>query len=148
MLSDLFISNYTRDLKKVVEELKGYGSDDQLWIVKDGILNSGGNLALHLIGNINHFFGAILGNTGYERDRDMEFSDKNVSRGIIISRLEETIEIMKNSLGLLSDDDFSSEYPEEFQGNKITNAAVATYMLSHLNYHLGQINYHRRIVSS
>ncbi len=148
MLSNLFISNYTRDLKKVVEEISAYESDDQLWIVKDGILNSGGNLALHLIGNINYFFGANLGKTGYIRERDLEFSDKNVSRKEIISHLEETIKVMKNSLEGLSDGDFEGEYPEKFQGNKITNAAVATYMLSHLNYHLGQINYHRRIVSS
>jgi hypothetical protein len=45
-------------------------------IIADGISNSAGNLCLHLIGNLNHFIGATLGNTGYVRNREQEFSSK------------------------------------------------------------------------
>ena len=46
--------------------------------LESDISNSGGNLALHLIGNINHFFGANLGGTGFVRKRDLEFSNKKM----------------------------------------------------------------------
>lgn len=148
MLKETLTGLYERDLQKVIEEIKLYGSDEDLWKLDEGISNSGGNLALHLAGNINHFFGANLGNTGYERERDLEFSDKNVSKNEIIERLENAISVLKETLNNLSDDDFHADYPEELGGEKQKTFAVVIFMLSHLNYHLGQINYHRRLLSN
>ncbi|MEZ5345367.1 MAG: DUF1572 family protein [Pyrinomonadaceae bacterium] len=148
MIANTLVSIYENDLKKVIAEIGSYRSDADLWKTSGEITNSGGNLALHLIGNINHFFGANLGKTGYRRDRDLEFSENDKSRDEIVKKLEETILVLHSSLGSLSDDDLSSDYPEEFGGKIQSVFAVATYMLSHLNYHLGQINYHRRLLTS
>lgn len=147
MLKETFIQIYEMDLRKVINEVNLYENEADLWNLEPGITNSTGNLALHLIGNINHFFGAVLGGTNYVRERDLEFADKNVSREKIVEGLENAIEVMKNALGKLSDEDFQKDYPADFGKGQQKTVAVVTYMLSHLNYHLGQINYHRRLTA-
>jgi hypothetical protein len=147
MTEDLF-QVYFLDLQKVIKEIESYENEDDLWILKDGISNSAGNLALHLIGNLNHFFGATLGGTGYQRERDEEFFGKNVSREEIIEGLEDCIGILKNVFEDLADEDLQKDYPEEFGGEVRKTGTIVIYMLSHLNYHLGQINYHRRLLAS
>jgi len=144
-MKNALIQSYENDLKKVIEEIKLYENEEDIWKLTEGITNSGGNLSLHLIGNIKHFFGANLGGTGYVRERDLEFADKNVSREKLINGLEESIELLKNTLDGLSDEDFRKDYPEEIFGGIHKTSAIAIYMLTHLNYHLGQINYHRRL---
>lgn len=148
MLKETFIHLYERDLQKVIGEINLYKSDEDLWKLREGISNSGGNLALHLIGNINHYFGANLGKTGYIRERDLEFSDKDVSREIIIEKLERTITVLKETLESLSDEDFQNIYPENLGGRTQATFGVVIHLLSHLNYHLGQINYHRRLLAN
>jgi hypothetical protein len=148
MLKDTLAQIYERDLMKVIQEISSYQNEQDLWIIADGITNSGGNLALHLIGNINHFFGAALGNTGYERKRDAEFADRNVSRAEIIDGLEKAINVMKDALAGLSEEDLQAEFPGGFRDTPQKTETVVIYMLSHLNYHLGQINYHRRLLAS
>ncbi|MGI9056107.1 MAG: DinB family protein [Pyrinomonadaceae bacterium] len=148
MLKETLIEIYERDLQKVIGEIKLYKTDEDLWKLEDGISNSGGNLALHLIGNINHFFGANLGKTGYKRERDLEFSDKNISRDDIVKKLENTILVFKETLSNLSDEDLHKDYPEELGGKSNKTLAIIIHMLTHLNYHLGQINYHRRFFSN
>lgn len=147
-MNEVFFQVYELDLQKVIAEIKQYEKEDDLWIVNDKISNSAGNLALHLIGNINHFFGSVLGNTDYLRDRDGEFGDKNVSLEEIIQRLEACIVILKNVFENLSSEDLENAYPEEFGGEVRTIGTIVIYMLSHLNYHLGQINYHRRLLAN
>ncbi len=147
MLKETFIKIYETDLRKVINEVNLYKNEADLWKLADGISNSGGNLALHLIGNINHFFGAALGGTDYKRERDTEFADKKVSREQIVQGLENAVQVLKDALGNLSDEDFQKEFPENFRDGNPPIVAVVAYMLSHLNYHLGQINYHRRFFS-
>ncbi len=147
MLKEILIQSYESDLQNVIKEIELYESEADLWKVEEGITNSGGNLALHLIGNINHYIGATLGNTDYKRQRDLEFSAKNTSRAEIIEGLENTINVVKETVNNLSDEDFQKEYPEQFGGQTHETLSVIIRMLSHLNYHLGQINYHRRLLS-
>ena len=147
MLKETLIQIYEADIKKVIGEIEKYVNEEDVWKLADGITNSGGNLALHLIGNIKHFFGANLGKTGYVRARELEFADKDVSRADLVAGLEEASKVLKDALNGLSDEQFEAEYPEEIFGGGHKTSAIAIYMLSHLNYHLGQINYHRRLLS-
>lgn len=147
MLKETFIFLYERDLQKVIDEIELYKSDDDLWKMENEIPNSAGNLALHLIGNINHYFGANLGNTDYKRERELEFSDKNISREQIVENLENATEVVKTTLQNLPEERFEEIYSEEFGGEKRKTFSVVVHLLSHLNYHLGQINYHRRLLS-
>jgi hypothetical protein len=74
---------FERDLNKLLQEINLYKDENSLWQIKEGIGNSGGNLCLHLMGNLNHFMGAVLGGTGYVREREKEFSLKNIPKNTI-----------------------------------------------------------------
>lgn len=147
MLKEILIEIYERDLDKLKKEINLYSDEENLWIIKDGISNSAGNLTLHLLGNLNHFFGEILDKTDYVRNRPAEFSSKNVSREDLIKQIDETIEVVTTALNHLSDEDFTKDYPVEFNDKIVKIGYMLTHLTTHFNYHLGQINYHRRLIS-
>lgn len=137
---------YLRDLSKLKEELSLYKNESDLWLLKGDVKNSGGTLALHLIGNLKHFIGAQLGNTGYVRQRDKEFSDRNVPREAILKEIDEVVSILKKVLPTIKDSDLGKEYPIKFQEEKRTVGYILLVLLTHFSYHLGQVNYHRRLL--
>lgn len=141
------LSNFfERDLNKLVEEIQQYDDEYDIWITTSGINNSGGNLCLHLIGNLNHFIGAVLGNTGYIRHRDDEFSLKNVLRDDLILNIKNCILIVKSTFAKLTDADLEKDFPLEKHGEVVSIEHMLLHLFGHLNYHLGQINYHRRMI--
>ena len=145
MITETLISIYKRDLDKLKTEIDQYESDEKLWLVATGITNSGGNLALHLVGNLKHFIGAVLGGTGYVRDRDAEFTAKRVSRAQLIAAVDETTEIVSTTLAKLTGDELAATYPIDVFGQPMTTEYFIIHLATHFNYHLGQINYHRRL---
>lgn len=141
-----FIEIFHRDLLKWKEEILAFKNEEDLWKVKGNLKNSGGNLTLHIIGNLNHFIGTHIGNTGYVRERDKEFSDKNIPRDVMIKNLERTTEMVKDVLSELNDSDFQKIFPLDTFGKDRNNHFVLVQLVSHLNYHLGQVNSLRRIL--
>ncbi|WP_445431999.1 DinB family protein [Chryseobacterium indoltheticum] len=139
-------SLFTRDLNQLKKEIESYQNKEAIWKIDKDILNSAGNLSLHLVGNINHFIGAILGNSGYVRNRELEFSLKNIPKTELILQIEKTIEVVHSSLDQLSEEDLKKEYPIEALGYPMTTEYFLIHLFGHLNYHLGQINYHRRLL--
>lgn len=139
-------SLFTRDLNQLKKEIESYQNEEAIWKIDKDILNSAGNLSLHLVGNINHFIGAILGNSGYVRNRELEFSLKNIPKTELILQIEKTIEVVHSSLDQLSEEDLKKEYPIEALGYPMTIEYFLIHLFGHLNYHLGQINYHRRLL--
>lgn len=137
---------YSMKLGDLRREIEAYENDENIWKVADGIINSGGNLCLHLIGNLNHFVGAMLGKTGYVRDRDLEFSDKGVSREELLRRIDEVTGIVQSTIAGMSTEEFTEDYPEVLFEKQMDKATVLAYMSGHLSYHLGQLNYHRRLL--
>ncbi len=148
MLKDTLIEIFERDLNKLKEEINFYKNESDLWITEKEINNSAGNLCLHLIGNLNHFIGATLGETGFIRDRETEFSAKNETRQNLINEVEKTIETVKSSLNKLSNDAFDKNFPVEKHGKVVKMDFMLLHLLTHFNYHLGQINYHRRLIQN
>ncbi|UQB68234.1 DinB family protein [Epilithonimonas zeae] len=146
MLSNTLISLFERDLNKVIDELNLYQSESNIWQVEGNISNSAGNLALHLVGNLKTYIGKEIGKFDYVRNRDLEFSDKNVLREKIVVDLRNTIVIIKDSLKSVSDDDLKKEYPLLVLSGKTSTEYFLVHLATHLNYHLGQINYHRRLI--
>ncbi len=138
---------YDRDLLKLKSEVEAYKNEVDLWLVKAEINNSAGNLCLHLIGNLNHYIGHQLGGTDYQRNRPLEFSEKNVPRAVLIEKIEATRAMLQLILANLSSETLSQNHTEEFYGGKDSNEFFLIHLLSHLNYHLGQINYHRRLIN-
>jgi hypothetical protein len=136
---------FENDLTKLTTEISLFKDEPSVWETKEGITNSGGNLALHLIGNLNHFIGKMLGGTSYVRNRDEEFSLKNIPREKLISDINDLKETIKNTLPKLSEEDLQSEFPIKIRDEVFSTQNMLIYLLAHLNYHLGQVNYLRRI---
>jgi uncharacterized damage-inducible protein DinB len=141
-LSELF----GRELHKLEEEIKSFSNESLLWKTTGEIKNSAGNLCLHLCGNMQHFIGAGLGKSGYIRNRDAEFSSKNISREKLVEEIQKTKESVAGSLKKISDADLQAVYPQNFLGKDVTTEYFLIHLLSHFDYHLGQINYLRRII--
>lgn len=146
MLTTTLIRLFERDLQKLANEISLYKDEDKLWLVKPGISNSAGNLCLHLIGNLNHFIGATLGHTGYVRYRDDEFSLKNIPRQDLLINIENVKLIVKEVLSSLPEADLQKDFPLEIFGKKDSTGFILIHLATHLTYHLGQINYHRRLL--
>ena len=143
--SSSLLTLFTRDLNKLKDELNSYTTEANIWKIEPGISNSPGNLTLHLIGNLNHFVGAILGKTGYVRYRDLEFSKKDIPRATLIADLDATIAMLAKVLGSLSNEELDHEH-EFIKGKQDSAGQFLIHLFGHLSYHLGQINYHRRLL--
>lgn len=148
MLSEILINLFERELKNLKAEIEKYPSDESLWVTAGEVTNSAGNLALHLTGNLQHFIGAVLGGSGYVRDRDAEFSSRNVSRPEIYESIDKTMSVVTSTLSGYSDDQFAQVYPLEVFGEPMTTGYFLIHLATHFSYHLGQINYHRRLLAS
>lgn len=146
MISQNLKSLFTRDLNKLKTEIEAYQDEANIWKTDKSVSNSAGNLCLHLIGNLSHFVGAILGNSGYVRTRELEFSLKDVPRTELIKKIEETLHIVTSTLDNLSTEDLEKEYPLEPFGYAMTTEYFLMHLFGHLSYHLGQVNYHRRLL--
>lgn len=144
-----FATLYSRELNKLVNEVKAYGAEDDMWIVLPGTINSGGSLVQHLIGNLRTYIGLTLGKTPYVRDRDAEFTKRLFTKDHLISELQLLDSIINATLNGLSEQDLRNEYPHHVLSlfPEQTVKMILLHLLNHLGYHLGQINYHRRFVS-
>lgn len=140
------VTLFENDLDKLITEISLFRDEVFVWKTKEGITNSAGNLALHLIGNLNHFIGKTLGDSGYERKRDDEFSLKNIPREKLISDINDLKGTIKNVIPKLSSEDLKRDFPLAIRDEVFTTEVMLIYLLAHLNYHLGQINYLRRMM--
>jgi hypothetical protein len=144
MLNTVLADFYERDIRKLIEEVNLFKNEEDLWRTEGSVKNSVGNLALHIIGGLNHLVGATLARTQYVRDRDKEFTSKGVKREDLVAGLEALIPMINETLNA---QDLNAEYPAFFDKPKTTIGYVLVQLLAHLNYHLGQVNYLRRILN-
>ncbi len=136
---------YERDLLKLKDEIEKFKDESNIWKNTEGVINPAGTLVLHLLGNLNYTIGSIIGKTGYVRNREQEFSLKDVPREKLISEIENTMAVVKTSLQGINQAKLEETYSLEMFGVKST-AYYLTVFYGHLNYHLGQVNYLRRIL--
>ena len=151
MQTEILKTLFQRDLNKLKTEIKTYQKEENIWKVTENITNCGGNLCLHLIGNLNHFIGTLIGETGYVRQRALEFSQKDVPREKLIKMVEDTAVMIDTVLSNLTEADLLKVYPisvfkEDIYPEKMTTGFFLVHLTTHLTYHLGQINYHRRLL--
>jgi len=147
MFSGWLMEILENELNKLKQEINLYKDEKDLWIIKGEILNSGGNLCLHLLGNLNHFIGHLVGGTGYQRDRENEFSEKDVTRAELNNRIDAVIEVIKKSLPKINDSDMNKTFPDKMGGKIREYGYTLIHITNHFDYHLGQINYHRRLIA-
>ena len=139
------IEVFQKDLNRLKSEVELYDSEESLWIISKGINNSAGNLCMHILGNLNNFVGTILGKTGYVRNRPAEFSEKTSKENLILEIIK-TTEMVNLVISNLDSETLERIYPENVFGEEMKTDFFLIHLVGHLNYHLGQINYHRRIL--
>ena len=137
---------YLRDLEKLKTEISSFKDEKNIWKISGDIKNSTGNLCLHLCGNFQHFIGAILGNSGYIRNRDAEFNRRDVPLKELVDEIELTMKVVEKTLKELKEEELSKTFPINVFGFEMTTGYFLVHLTTHLSYHLGQINYQRRLL--
>lgn len=146
MLTETLKKLFNRDLSKLKSEIEAYQKEENLWLIDHGIANPAGNLCLHLVGNLNTYIGAILGGTDYVRNRELEFTLKDIPKQELINMIEATIGVVSKTLDQVSKEQMDNEYPILVFEEKTSTEFFLVHLTTHLAYHLGQINYHRRLL--
>jgi hypothetical protein len=137
----------TRELLALTRELQAYPDDAAVWRTYPGIPNSAGTLALHLSGNIQHYIGAVLGGTNYRRDRAGEFARRDVPRHELLADIDRAVAAVQHTLPRLTEKELGADYPEAIAGRLVATDEFLLHLASHLSWHLGQLDYHRRMVT-
>jgi len=148
MLISILKKLFLRDLEKLKTELELYRDEQNIWLVDRQITNTAGNLCLHLIGNLNAYIGAELGKTGYIRNRPLEFSSRPVPRAELLKGIEDTAQMITTTFDQLTEAQLADEYPQQVMDGKVSAGYFLTHLATHLSYHLGQVNYHRRLLDN
>ena len=146
MLTETLKSIFERDLKKLRQEIEAYKTEKNLWLINKNITNSAGNLCLNIIGNLNWFIGAQLGNTGFIRNRHLEFSSTNIPKADLLIEIDKTRSMLDKTLDKITISQLELEYPILVFEQKSSTQYFLVHLTTHLAYHLGQINYHRRLL--
>ena len=145
IVTESLIKIFERDLQKLEDEIKLFPTDDSMWKINGDIKNSSGNLCLHVCGNLQYYIGAILGATDYKRNRELEFSAKGLSKKELVAEIQKARKAVITTLAKLDVFLLEQEYPMQVFNYSMTTTFFVIHLASHLNYHLGQINYHRRL---
>jgi uncharacterized damage-inducible protein DinB len=146
MLLETLKSLFIRDLNRLKTEIESYTSEAKIWIIDKHIANSSGNLCLHIAGNLNTYIGKGLGRINYIRNRDLEFSLKNIPRAELVDKITGTIAMVDQVLSQLNESELNKEYPTLVLDTKTSTEYLLVHLATHLAYHLGQVNYHRRLL--
>ena len=136
-----------RDLRTLRREVEAYPDDRGPWQGVPGIPNVAGTLVLHLAGNLQHYIGARLAQTGYVRDRPAEFARRDVPRSELVRDIEAARTAVRAALSGVTQPDVTAEFPEAISGSRVTTGDYLVHLVTHFAYHLGQIDYHRRVVT-
>jgi uncharacterized damage-inducible protein DinB len=148
MLTSYILQIMMRDLRTLEREVRAYPDDASLWEAGDGLPNSGGTLAIHLAGNLRHFVGAVLGGSGYVRDRAEEFGAHGLTREQVVERLEAAIADLEAAGERVTDDLLEQPYPISLRDMTFTTGDFLLHLIAHSGYHIGQVDYHRRALTS
>ena len=146
MQMQTFLHFFLRDLDKFIAETQAFPSEESLWMTSGDVNNPAGTLALHIAGNLQHFIGAELGKTGYVRQREREFSAHAVPKSELVAGLLEARAVVEKVLGSLDDTQLTAVFPSDHFGENRSTQHALLHLLAHLNYHLGQLNYLRRML--
>jgi uncharacterized damage-inducible protein DinB len=147
MTSDDLRTILLRDLDALVRELEAYPDEADIWAMPEGVPNSAGTLALHMAGNLHHYIGAAIGGAAYVRDRDAEFGDRDVPRAVILEKIAAARQAIDATLSDLDAASLAAPFPGELPFGELRTGRFLTHLAVHCGYHLGQVDYHRRIVT-
>ena len=136
-----------REVATFRREVELFPDDESLWKTVPGVTNSAGNLALHIAGNLRHFVGAVLGKTGYVRDREAEFATRSGTREMVVKALDAALADVDTTLASLDDAAMAAPYTSGPKGVEVTTQRWLIHLATHAAFHLGQAGYLRRIIT-
>ncbi|WP_243303054.1 DinB family protein [Geothrix oryzisoli] len=138
---------FRRDLRCLIREVELFPDDATLWRRAPGITNSAGNVALHVAGNLQHFVGAVLGATGYVRQREREFAQRDGTRAEVVAGLEATVAAVETGLAALTEAALAAPFPMPIGSHRMSTRRFLVHLEAHLAFHLGQVGYLRRALT-
>ena len=138
---------FRRDLRCLIREVALFPDDETLWRTLPGLANSAGNVALHVAGNLQHFLGAVLGSTGYVRQREREFAQREGSRAAVIADLEAAIAAVEAGLAALTPEAEAGIFPAPVGPHRPPTRLFLVHLAAHLAFHLGQAGSLRRALT-
>lgn len=147
MLSSELASLFARDLHRLRQELSAFPDTTALWAVGPGVTNAAASLALHLEGNLREYIGRQLGGHDFTRDRPREFSARGIAQAEIVARIDAVMASIPPVIAELSEEALDATYPEDVLGSPRSTRQFLIHLLGHFNYHLGQIDYLRRLTT-
>ena len=117
-------------------------SNEQFWHKPYPYGNSVGHLVLHLTGNLNYYIGARVAETGYVRDRDREFTDKNPPpKEEALRVFDRTIAMVVAAVRMQRADDWGKAYTAEREPEAAGRFQIFVRFAGHAYHHVGQIVY-------
>ena len=144
---DTFLHFYLRDIDKFIAETEAFPTEESLWVTGGDVKNPAGTLGLHIAGNLQHFIGSVLGGTGYVRQRELEFSLRGVPKSDILDGLHTARKVVETVFSNMSDAHLNAVFPADHFGENRSTLHALLHLQAHLSYHLGQLNYLRRLVA-
>jgi hypothetical protein len=144
MLLESLQGIFRRDLGAARRELEAYPDEILIWAAVPGLPNSAGVLVRHVTGNLQHYLGAVLGNTGYRRDREAEFGAPPWPRSRLVAELAATEAVVARTLGALALDRLPTRYPQPVAERELGTVDFLVHLAVHCGFHLGQLDYRRR----
>jgi uncharacterized damage-inducible protein DinB len=126
-------------LRDAVKQLAAPLPEEKFWHRPIDPGNSIGHLILHLSGNLNHFVGAQLGQTGYLRDREREFTEAAPpSKDVALAGLDEAVAVFRRVVEALTPEQLAAPHPEARLGLVLP---ALLHLVSHFALHRGQMSY-------
>jgi hypothetical protein len=147
MITTILIDLYGKELDKLKNEINAYESDELIWKSVEGAPVTGGNLCLYIAGNLQHNIGAMIGDSGYIRNKEAELKAKNVSRERLMEEIENTRQIVVDTLEQVSKSELLKEFPTKDFEEPVTTEYYLVHLLNNVGFNLGQMHMHRKVVS-
>jgi uncharacterized damage-inducible protein DinB len=117
-------------------------SNEQFWRKPYPYGNSVGHLVLHLTGNLNYYIGARVAETGYVRDRDREFTDKQPpSKEEALGAFDRTIAMVVATIQKQTASDWGKAYTADREPEAANRFQIFVRSVGHAYHHVGQIVY-------
>lgn len=130
--------DYARRVHALAEPL----SEEQFWRKPYPYGNSFGHLTLHLVGNLNYYIGTQIARTGYVRDREREFTERNPPpKQAVFRQLDEAVGLVVQTLETQTAETWSQEYQAVGAEHTKDHFGIFLRCAAHFNHHLGQMIY-------
>jgi len=144
-LSDTIRDSFANEYRSRAAELHkwvGPLSDEEFWRNPYPYGNSVGHLVLHLTGNLSYYIGSRIADSGYIRNRDLEFTESRKPRKTeVLRKFDETIILVIATIEGQSESDWSAPYSAERETTSKNRFTILLRCASHLYHHIGQIIY-------